>query len=166
MGRSWRCSCGEVHDFPEGYTARWPDPYLSIPTEERDQRAAIGEDYCVIDKSVFLIRACLEIPVHGHAEPFIWGVWVSLSEASFTRYGDHFVQGTPIEEPLFSYLCCRLTPYPDTYALKSHVHCRTGIRPAIELEPTDHPLAVEQREGISEQRVWEIAEIMLHGRHH
>jgi hypothetical protein len=38
------------------------------------------------------------------------------------------------------------------------VHLRSGgRRPAIELEPTDHPLAIEQREGISIARVEEIA---------
>ena len=31
-----------------------------------------------------------------------------------------------------------------------------GLRPAIELEPTDHPLAVDQRDGISLDRAWEI----------
>jgi hypothetical protein len=41
--------------------------------------------------------------------------------------------------------------------LNTQVHLRGGnLRPRIELEPTDHPLAVEQREGISFARVEEI----------
>jgi Uncharacterized protein conserved in bacteria (DUF2199) len=49
--------------------------------------------------------------------------------------------------------------------LKTHVHTReVGRRPFIELEPTDHPLAVEQRDGITWERVQEIAEQVLHGR--
>jgi hypothetical protein len=36
--------------------------------------------------------------------------------------------------------------------------------PLIELEPTDHPLALEQRSGISVDRVAEIYAIMMHGR--
>ena len=44
------------------------------------------------------------------------------------------------------------------------MHTRpVGVRPYIELEATDHPLAVEQREGITWERVQEIAEIVLHG---
>ncbi len=31
-----------------------------------------------------------------------------------------------------------------------------GIRPSIELEPTDHPLAKEQRDGITWERVLQI----------
>ena len=52
---------------------------------------------------------------------------------------------------------------PPTLNLKTHVHTRpVGVRPLIELEPTDHPLAVEQREGITTQRVEEIAAQLLH----
>lgn len=47
----------------------------------------------------------------------------------------------------------------ETVSLKTMVHPRAdGIRPYIELEPTDHPLAVEFREGITMERVQEIAE--------
>ncbi len=44
------------------------------------------------------------------------------------------------------------------------VHTRpVGARPLIELEPTDHPLAVEQRDGISWDRIQQIAELARHG---
>ena len=43
------------------------------------------------------------------------------------------------------------------------VHTRKiGLRPLIELEPTDHALALEQRDGITLARVREIAETMYH----
>ena len=38
------------------------------------------------------------------------------------------------------------------------------MKPFIELEATDHPLAVEQREGITMDRVREIAEALVHPR--
>lgn len=45
----------------------------------------------------------------------------------------------------------------------TRVHTRpVGERPVIELEPTDHPLAVEQRTGITLDRVREIAAALLH----
>jgi hypothetical protein len=31
-----------------------------------------------------------------------------------------------------------------------------GKRPYIEIEPTDHPLALDQRNGISLDKAWEI----------
>jgi hypothetical protein len=43
------------------------------------------------------------------------------------------------------------------------VHTRpVGERPFVELEPTEHPLAVEQRTGITLDRVREIAATVLH----
>src|SRR5262249_41970681 len=59
--------------------------------------------------------------------------------------------------PFFGWLCTRLTCYREsTLLLKTMAQFRgNGLRPAIELEPTDHPLAVDQREGISLRRAWE-----------
>jgi hypothetical protein len=37
-----------------------------------------------------------------------------------------------------------------------------GLRPEIELEPTDHLLSVEQRDGITWERVYAIASIANH----
>ena len=54
--------------------------------------------------------------------------------------------------------------YPSTENLKTRVHLRDdGARPYIELEPTDHPLAVEQRNGITADRVAEIYAYYEHG---
>ncbi|MEU3843637.1 DUF2199 domain-containing protein [Streptomyces sp. NPDC028635] len=50
-----------------------------------------------------------------------------------------------------------------TLNLKTHVHTRPiGERPFVGLEPTDRPLAVEQRKGIILDRVRETAEAVLH----
>jgi hypothetical protein len=52
---------------------------------------------------------------------------------------------------------------PSTLNLKTNAHTRPlGRRPSVELEPTDHPLAVEQRTGMTQDRVREIAEAVLH----
>jgi len=54
--------------------------------------------------------------------------------------------------------------YPSTENLKTRVHLRdNGVRPYIELEATDHPLAVEQRNGIAADRVAEIYAHYEHG---
>lgn len=39
---------------------------------------------------------------------------------------------------------------------------RVGTRPHIVLEPTEHPLAVEQQTGITIERVQQIAGLVLH----
>ena len=66
---------------------------------------------------------------------------------------------------MFGWLSTHLPVYePSTVNLKTLVHTQpVGERPLLELEPTDHPLAVEQREGIDLARVQELAERLLHG---
>lgn len=113
---------------------------------------------------MFFARACLEIPVIDLDRPFTWGVWVSLSEKSFEQFIEHF--HTPRRAhigPFFGWLANALPFYPETVNLKTRVHLRDdGIRPSVELEPTDHPLAVEQRTGMTAARVAEIVTALLH----
>ena len=103
-------------------------------------------------------------PVIGVDEPFVWGVWVSLSEQSYESYDDSYEW--PVRAhvgPLFGRLSAALPYYPGTSGLKVNLHLRDGlIRPSIELEPTDHPLAIEQREWISVDRLSEIYASIMH----
>ena len=72
--------------------------------------------------------------------------------------------GRESEPPYFGFLCTELPLYqPSTLGLKTMVHTQpVGYRPTVELESTEHPLAVEQRTGITLARVQEIAELLLH----
>jgi hypothetical protein len=65
--------------------------------------------------------------------------------------------------PHFGWLCTKIPGYHDTVFLKTMVHQReVGLRPSVELEPTEHPLAVDQRQGIDEKRMRKIASGLLH----
>jgi hypothetical protein len=132
------------------------------PSRTREKDAA-SSDQCIIDDKQFFIRGCLEIPILGRSESFDWGVWVSLSQSSFERVGDLWETDIRENEPtFFGWLCTKLSVYPETFGLKTKVHLRKGAqRPFIEVEPTAHPLAQEQRTGITLQRVEEIATALL-----
>jgi len=73
--------------------------------------------------------------------------------------------GRESEPPYFSSLSTELMIYPvPTPNLKVNIHTHpVGEVPRAELEPTDHPLAVEQRTGITVERVREIAALVEHG---
>jgi hypothetical protein len=156
--------CGQVHKGMPTFAADAPLSYYGVPQEEREKRCSIATDDCVIDEKWFFVRGCLEIPVHGAHGPFVWGVWVSLSKQSFEAWTACFCKSRRAHiGPFFGWLDAWLKPYPDTRNLKTSVRLRDdGIRPYIELEPTDHPLAVEQRQGITVQRVAEIYAMMTH----
>ena len=169
MRFEFRCNdCGEIHRGMPSFGADAPLSYYAVPESQRASRCQLGSDDCVIDRKEFFVRGCLEIPVHEANEPFSWGVWVSLSEQSFLTWRENFDrQCRSHVGPFFGWLNAWLKPYPETANLKTHVHLRdNGVRPWIELEPTDHPLAIEQRNGISIDRVAEIYAIMVHGADH
>jgi len=158
-------TCGGFHaGLPLAYGAAAPLLWESIPENEREERGVLTSDLCAVDKEHFFILGRLEIPIIDEAGEFSWNVWVSLSKDSFKRVTELWdTEGREKEPPYFGWLSTSLPCYPDTLNLKAHVHTRSvGMRPYVELEPTDHPLAVEQRTGISIERVQEIAECVLH----
>ncbi len=142
----------------------YPLQYMQVPTETSERRCSLGSDECVIDEELFFVRGCIDIPVEGTDECFSWGAWVSLSKESFEVFIKHFDENSrSYLEPMFGWLCSHIAAYPDTLDLKTKVHFRDGgVRPYIELEPTEHPLAVEQRTGIPQGRVAEIYTLMTH----
>ncbi len=166
METRWKCNiCDQWHtELPFAYGPNYPDLYFDIPEEERDERIQGDKDFCVIDGKHYFVRGRLEIPVTDSDEVFAWDVWVSQSEANFKRTIELMnTEGRETEEPYFGWLSNNLHLYPDTTNLKTHVHTQpVGIVPTIELEPTEHPLAVEQRKGITLARVQEIAALILH----
>lgn len=166
MDTGWKCSlCDKWHaELPFAYGPRYPDIYFTIPEEERDSRVEADKDFCVIDGKHFFVRGRLEIPVIDSDEVFSWDVWVSLSEKNFNRTIELISSaGRESEPPYFGWLGNNLHLYPDTINLKTQVRTEpVGFAPTIQLEPTEHPLAVEQRNGITLQRVKEIAALIMH----
>jgi hypothetical protein len=90
---------------------------------------------------------------------------VSLSRTEFERIVRLWDDPSRANEPpYFGKLATRLPGYPETLNLHVNLHtAEAGTRPYVELEPTDHPLAVEQRSGVTMARVQQIAESYLHG---
>jgi len=165
MDYAWTCQCcgKQFSTLPLDFACKVPDYWLGIPEAEREARGKLSSDVCMVDNTYIFVRGCLEIPVIDTDDKFVWGVWVSVSKQSFKRIDDLWdTQVVEDEPPLFGWLNNNLRPYPPTLSLKTNVHLRGGgIRPFIELEPTDHPLAIEQREGISLERVKELAALLL-----
>jgi hypothetical protein len=165
MAFEFQCAaCGETHQGMPSFGARAPVSYFAIPEAERAARCRLGTDDCVIDDSTFFVLGCLDLPVHGESELFSWGVWVSLSRSSYEQWKWCYEADKRSHiGPFFGWLNASLKPYPDTMNLKTRVHLRDGkLRPFIELEPTDHPLALEQRDGISVERVAELYTQIVH----
>jgi hypothetical protein len=154
------CSCcGEDKQGLMALAKILPDAVFFIPEEERERRVKTGSDLCSIDDEHFFARAVLEIPIRKTNATFDFGVWGSLSRENFQIYFDEFDNPAPTFGPFFSWLSSSLPPYPDLFTseLRSVMEFRSGNqRPIIRLDPCDYPLAIDQHNGITVDKVKEI----------
>ena len=154
---SFKChTCGETHEGLPDIGADYPDPYFDVPEDERESRLILTSDFCSIDDEHFFIRGVINIPIKGLDRGLGLGVWVSQKKENFLTYADNF--DSDQIGPFFGWLSTRLACYSeDTFLLKTMAHFRDATqRPSIELEPTDHQLSIDQRNGISIERAWEL----------
>lgn len=154
---SFKCStCDEIHEGLPHIGADYPDPYFDVPEQDRERRVHVTSDLCSIDDEDFFIRGVISIHVHGQDEDFGFGVWVSQKKENFQTYVDNF-ESDQIG-PFFGWLSTSLSCYPEeTFCLKTMAHFRGAKdRPYIELDETDHQLSLDQLNGISLERAWEL----------
>jgi hypothetical protein len=168
MSESYKCAtCGKVHEgLPMSFAAEFPDMYAKMNREDRDSRAVIGSDQCIIDQQWFFVRGCLEIPIVGLDDPFLWGLWVSIREEVFDQIEDCWeLEGRELcRGPFKGRLANSLAEYPETLNLKTKILVQPlGTRPLFVIEEAAHPLAIEQASGISRTRALELASFALHG---
>ncbi len=169
---SYQCACcGEIHSGSPCFGYPFPVGGLGIPEDELSERVHETSDTCVIDDKQFYIRGLLEIPIHGAADPFVWIVWVSQSEASFDRYMETYDEDQS-GIVTFGWLPMILPDYCDHpvpdggSSLACDVVWRPeGERPLVRPHECDHPLYRDFAEGISWQRAIAIADKILHPGH-
>jgi len=164
----FKCTvCGQEHDT-DNISFGAAEPIMWHLITEKERRASmLASDQCEITSKEgrsYYIRGCIEIPIKGTQRRFTWGVWCSLSEKNYREMGEHWQDANRMKlPPYFGWLCTRIPEYPDTAGLKTMVRQRVvGMRPLVELEATDHPLAVDQRMGIEAERLQQIITKLLH----
>jgi hypothetical protein len=159
------CSvCGERHALSLSYSVKAPMAAAAVPMEELEQRIVFTPDQCVIDGKDFYLRGRILVPVIGLEEPFVWGVWAEVSPVNFVRTNELWtMEGREAEAAFPGWLNTQLPVFGYTFNLEVSVQTqRVGKRPHFTVIDEEHPLAVEQRNGITMRRVEEIAERMLH----
>jgi hypothetical protein len=162
---TWKChSCGIEHaDLPLCFGIEAPWRAL-VPECEFAQRVDLTPDQCVVDEQTFFIRGHIEIPIHNFPEPLSFSVWSSLSEHSFLHMSERWDSPDRVTDPpYFGWLCSPIAAYPSTIHLKLSVQSRPpGLTPLFTVEESDHPLAIDQRNGIAIDRWHQIAHEILH----
>lgn len=149
-------SCGKPHDdLAFAIPVRFPTAVTSIPKGERDSRVWSNGELCVLDDSSFFLYGSIEIPIHGHPSPFIWGVWVQVSEERFFWYQDLLeVARREANEPFEAVLATDIPFYPPTLELPVQVTIQPmGTRPLFRLALANHQLGQDQALGVAPERI-------------
>lgn len=147
---SYRCgSCRKLHrGLAFAFAVDAPLAWDQLAEADRGEDSVLDGELCVINNEHHFIRGLLEIPVTDADATFAWNVWSSLSPETFERAINAWDSPDRASEPpYFGWLSTDLAAvYPTTLNLALNVHTRPiGQRPFFEVEPTEHPLAVEQR---------------------
>jgi hypothetical protein len=164
---TWICpDCGrEETELPLcfGIDAPWQ---AFVPESEFDSRVELTRDVCVVDSEHHFIRGHIAIPILDYPDPLCFSVWSSLSDRSSRHMQDRWSAPDRVSDPpYFGWLCSPIWVYPSTIHLKLSVQSRQpGLTPLLTVEPSEHPLARDQHNGITVARWHELAHRLLdHG---
>lgn len=161
---SYRCSCcGKLCEGGPSFASDEPVQAFAVPEEEKAKRVRLNSDLCVLDDEHYFIRATLDVPIIGSDDTFLWGVWVSQSKENFDRYVKTFDEDQS-GDGSFGWLTVTMRGYTKKgeamVILPTNVHWGAE-RPEVRIhDDQDHPLAVDQREGISWDRAVELAVLL------
>jgi hypothetical protein len=149
---SWVCACcGEVHDELPSVAFHAPDAWFNAPEEVRESEFNLTSDSCIWKDQHFFVRCSLNLPIVGMKRNLSFGIWSTLSKASFDQYLNHWEDPERTRlGPMFGWLANQVPDFPDTSHLKVNVHpLEPDFRPLLEIEPGHHPLARYFREGVT-----------------
>jgi len=165
----YRCSCcgKEFKQLPFCIGAEFPDYYFSVPEEEIENRVHFTKDLCVIDDEYFFIRGRINIPIIDYPESFAFNIWTTLSESSFMRVQELWNNPERVNEPpYFGWLNTKIPTYNCSENIKTNVHTTSlEFIPEIKIIEENHQLKVDQDNGITLQKAFEILEVVMPGFH-
>lgn len=158
-------SCGETHNgiFDIAYLAPAPWPGLgateensALPDALKNARDILTEDFCVMGEHRF-VRSTFLLPLQNSDLDFGFGVWGTLSPATFDSYVEAFdLRDSGRLGSAFSWLSNPL-PGAKPVPVKALIHFQSGgTRPQLQITESAHPFFAVQTEGLSFDDLLEI----------
>ncbi|MBN9299894.1 MAG: DUF2199 domain-containing protein [Filimonas sp.] len=166
---SFTCACcGKVYDIiPLCFGSDFPEYYFSIPPNEREDRIELLQSLCVVDEEHFFHRGRLTIPIIDHTEDLIFNVWTSISKSNYDIRVNLWEDPKRIEQkPYFGWLQTIVPQYGETINIKTIAQEQeVGLIPKIISIEEDHPLTIDQENGITYTKALQIVTSILQAQH-
>jgi hypothetical protein len=155
-------TCGRFHeDELRDVRAALPEEIYELPEEERLLRAKLDSegDFAILDDERCFVRALIEVPMRLEDDRFGWGVWVRLRSEDFDDLAERWTDPRAAGRTYRGWLATNLPAYGSTASLPGVLRLgAVDAIPSFALDDRTHPLAVEQRDGISLERARELAD--------
>jgi hypothetical protein len=148
------CSiCGNEHSDWPALAFKSPANYDVLSDKEKSELGKLDSDFCEIhykDQIARFIRVTLSQKVNDNCENLDYGLWVSLSEASYLDYKSNF-NNQNHETGYFGWLCNNIPEYGDTMSIPCDVITKKeNSRPEIfPHQNFDHPFVRDYYDGIT-----------------
>ncbi|WP_375559237.1 DUF2199 domain-containing protein [Bernardetia sp. OM2101] len=152
------CSeCGIEHDDFNSLAIAFDAPiyYTNLSKEERNNRAKLGADFCIIhyeDQTDRFIRCVLSQKILNSCQELEYGLWVSVSEKSHQDYWDNF-NNEEDSTNYFGWISNSISEYKDIIKVPVKICVLEGNqRPEIiPDENFEHPFVEDYYNGITEE---------------
>lgn len=163
----YKCDCCDkvYENIPLCFGAAVPDLYNVIPEEERATRVEMNKSLCIIDEKYFLHRGLLTIPIiDNDNDNLVFDIWTTISEKDFERRMELWEDPNRMNEPPYcGWLNSYIPTYGNTINIKTiAVEQELGSVPDILVMEEGHPLAADQRTGITMDKALDIVSQILH----
>lgn len=149
-------TCGTTHiDLPSiGFQHPFYFDILNIEYKMNEEMVLKNDDFCVIkhqEQTDYFIRTVLQIPIVDHEETLDYGIWVSVSEATFKEYFLQYDNDKPEIKTYFGMIANKINDY-DISTLGLHMEVETqmdGLRPLLTPYENEHDLIQDWINGIT-----------------
>lgn len=152
----FKCAeCGELHSEWPALVFNSPTNYHTLSENERSEIGKLDTDFCEIqykDQIDKFIRVTLSQKVNDACETLEYGLWVSLSDKSYSDYQENF-NNPNHETGYFGWLCNNIREYGVTTSIPCDVMTKRGNnRPEVfPHEDFDHLFVRDYYHGITKK---------------
>lgn len=152
----YNCSvCGEDHNEWPALTFYSPTSYNELNIDEKESIGDLDSDFCTIkyeDQIDRFIRVVLKQKVNNSDQNLDYGLWISLSEKSYSDYMKNFNNDNH-EVQYFGWLNSKIPEYENTVNIPTTVNTKRGNeRPEIiPHKDFNHEFVKDYYNGISRE---------------
>lgn len=157
MNSENKCTiCGEVHHTYPALTFAYPNSYYWLTEEQKNTyKIHVDSDFCTIeypDRTDRFVRVILKQKIAKSSHYLEYGLWVSLSEASYEDYAANF-NNENHETVYFGWLSNALPDYQFEKSIAMDVKTKSGnerpeVYPQLDFS---HPFVVDFYNGITKE---------------